>query len=91
MPGSQEPWLLPASSFIHLDLALNNLLTLLPQDLKEPWLGHGHCQQAVFPSGKKGRMQGCGIAFLNRRPSKVPICRDLFESTGASVSDCSVC
>lgn len=34
LPGSQEPQL-AATSFIHLEVPLNNL-TALPQDLKEP-------------------------------------------------------
>lgn len=49
LPGSHEPWLLPASSFISLDVALNNLLTLLPQDLKEPWLGCGTASKLSSP------------------------------------------
>lgn len=56
----ETAWETGAASFTHLDVPLNNL-TLLPKDLKEPWLGGGTADKLSCSVGGTGECRGMGL------------------------------
>lgn len=56
----ETAWETGASSFTQLDVPLNNL-TLLPKDLKEPWLGGGTADKLSCSVGGTGECRSMGL------------------------------
>lgn len=59
----ETAWETRVASPTHLDVPLNNLLTLLPKDFKEPWLGWGTANKLSCSVGGNGDCRGYGTAL----------------------------